>query len=181
MWPYYHGIKYQSKLGQTFFIEVFFIALKKQMSLRKPWRYRGSWGTAPLTLNLGNRRKCVLISTPWPLGPRGKRPGTHGTEDWVGPRAAPGTLENGKLSLPCRKSNDDSSVIQAVAWPLRRWYPYLTASLPLPTSEYIHDFPKRKENHYLCLSQETVINTSREDTQRTLTTHNTPSVYVFFQ
>ena len=135
---------------------------------------------APLTLNLGTRRKWIVIFTSWPFGPRGKRPGTYGREDWVGPRAGPGTLENRKISLPYQKSKDDSSVLQAIAWSLRRRWLYLTASFPPPTSEYVHDFRKRKENQ-LRLSHETVINTSREDTQCTPTTHNkTPSFYVFF-
>jgi transposase len=151
------------------------------MSLRKPRRYRGSGGTAPLTLNLGTRRKWIGIFTPWSIGPRGKRPGTHGREDWVGPKAGPGTLESRNVSLPYQESNDDSSVLQAIAWSLRRRCPYLTAPFPPPTSEYVHDFPKRKENQ-VCLSHETVINTSRENTQCTLTTHNkTPSFYVFQQ
>jgi hypothetical protein len=104
------------------------------------------------------------------------------TEEKIGwaPEPVRALWKTEKSLYPTKKSKDDSSVLQAIAWSLRRRCLYLTASFPPPTSEYVHDFPKRKENQ-LCLSHETVINTSREDTQCTPTTHNkTPSFYVFF-
>jgi hypothetical protein len=43
-------------------------------------------GIALPFLDLGTRRGCVVSITPRPLYPR-KRPGTHCTGEWVGPRA----------------------------------------------------------------------------------------------
>jgi hypothetical protein len=62
--------------------------------------YRGSQGIALLILNLGTRRGWVVSTTPWLLYPQ-KRPGTHCTERWVGPRAG---LDVYEKSRPHRDS-----------------------------------------------------------------------------
>jgi hypothetical protein len=40
---------------------------------------------------------------------------TPGTEGWVGSRAGLDTEARGKVSCPCRGSNDDRPVVQSVA------------------------------------------------------------------
>jgi hypothetical protein len=57
----------------------------KVILYRPPRAQRGSRGIALLILDLGARRGWVVTTTPRPLYPR-KRPGTHCTGCWVGPR-----------------------------------------------------------------------------------------------
>jgi hypothetical protein len=75
--------------------------------LRAPRRHVGAGGgTAPVTLKTGPK---------WGWSaPSGGRfgPCTLRTEDWMGPNARVGTLEQRKIACFCRESNHDSSVVQ---------------------------------------------------------------------
>jgi hypothetical protein len=48
--------------------------------------HRRSKGAALVLFNLDDRRGCVVNATTRPLYPRERRPGTHCTAGWVGPR-----------------------------------------------------------------------------------------------
>jgi hypothetical protein len=48
------------------------------------------------------------------LPPEKGPPGTHCTGGWVGPRAGLDTEDRGKILCPCRGSNPDRPVVQAV-------------------------------------------------------------------
>jgi hypothetical protein len=60
--------------------------------------HQGPSGIFTLTLNLGARRGWVVSTTPRPLYPR-KRPGTHCTGGWVGPRAGLDVCETSRPHL----------------------------------------------------------------------------------
>jgi hypothetical protein len=59
-----------------------------------PWRHVGVWRYRSTILDLGTRWRWVVIFTHRPLYLRGKSPGTHWVEGWVGRRAGLDAVEN---------------------------------------------------------------------------------------
>ena len=69
--------------------------MKVKFALEQHMKAQRRSGVAPLLFNLGARCGKMIKAKPRPLYPRGKRPGTHCTGGWVGPRAGLGSRSAG--------------------------------------------------------------------------------------
>jgi hypothetical protein len=81
-------------------------------------RHEGSEGgyrySSTLVFNLGPRRGWFVNSTLRSLYSLGKRPGTHGTGDWVGPRAVLegcGRPRTTRIRSPYRSARSESQLL----------------------------------------------------------------------
>jgi hypothetical protein len=76
-------------------------------------KYWGSGGIAP-RIDLGTRRRRVVIFTPRPLYSEGKNPGTHWIGSWVGPRAVLDAVVKKKIPILRQESNTRTPIVQSV-------------------------------------------------------------------
>jgi len=105
------------------------VKVKIKLSLSTPWRYVGTWGTAPQILNLGAKRSEWSVLSLRRFTTRESVPVNHGTEGWISPKTGLVILKNGQLAVLVSELKNETRSLVTVPNEVHR--PILTYKSPV--------------------------------------------------